>query len=184
MHVSSLCLAAIAFLAIEVQAAPATQATTNALHVGTQNSPVGHHCGVSTYLNYLSSSLVDDCLKMLDNLSPDSGGGGEDGLNRGDMDWTIVGDFHREIGKYSTCAFGCHVTYPQGALAMIGIDDVRRVVQRSIEMFKHAGDGGDKVGAQGDFECDFAGSAGKTVSWYLFNPIINSTCFGGGPWSG
>lgn len=58
----------------------------------------------------------------------DFGGGGEDGLNRGDMDWwvkldfsfvilmfmfcrIIVGDFYWEIGKYLICVFGCYVIY-------------------------------------------------------------------------
>ncbi|KAK0662482.1 hypothetical protein QBC41DRAFT_235227 [Cercophora samala] len=185
MNIFNIALALAGYLAARVQATPATPATNDALHVGTQNSPIGTHCGPSTYQGYLSNSLVDDCLKMLDNLSPDAGGGGEDGLGRGDEDWTIVGKFHRVIGNFSTCAFGCQVTYPEGAMAMLGIEDVRRVVLDSIKIFKHAEDGGDeKVGAEGDFKCDFAGSQDTTISWYLFNPNDgNSTMADNGPWS-
>ncbi|KAK0735315.1 hypothetical protein B0T21DRAFT_441642, partial [Apiosordaria backusii] len=176
MQLSKLTIALAGLLAANVQAAPATP--------GTKHTPIATHCGPSTYLNYISASLVDDCQKMLDNLVPDAGGGGVDGQGRGDQDWAIVGEGLRVIGNYSTCAFGCH-TSPDWAVSMLGIEDVRRVVRDSIAKFKHASDGeGEKLGAQGDFACEYFDA---TISWTIYNPLKPETVPGGpggGPTNG
>ncbi|KAK4198918.1 hypothetical protein QBC40DRAFT_330225 [Triangularia verruculosa] len=184
MQIPQLLIVLAGLLTASIQAAPASSGT-EAIVARNIESPIDHHCGPSTYVNHISSSLVDDCQKMLDNLSPDAGGGGEDGFGRGDKDWTIVGDYHRVIGNFSTCAFGCHVTNPTDGIAMLGIEDVHRVVMDSIAKFKHAEDGEqEKVGAQGDFICEFAGNADKTIGWFIYNPYDrDSTGPGSGPWS-
>lgn len=119
-------------------------------------------CGDSTFVNQNSaaSPLVDDCLRIVDNLSVRPVG------STGRASWEVesfVKQQHQLV-EYGSCAFGVQGGKDGDAYFLVGNQDIIDIIHTSIEKFAAAG----TVGAKGEMVCR-AGSFPPTVTWGIYH---------------